>query len=155
MGPSPRWPSSFASLCCLLEITRRSALRYILRGCRSRSGALPGPEVLRLGAPRRDRDMIYVTQLVYIREGQEESFQQFEDLVLPLLGKYGGELVLRLRPGPGSLIGGTSECPYEVHVIRFEREEDIERYSNDEVRQRNLHLKERAVRRVLVMKGVG
>ena len=98
--------------------------------------------------------MIYVTQLVYVREGQEESFQQFEDLVLPLLGKYGGELILRLRPGPGSLVGGTSECPYEVHVIRFEHEEDIHRFANDELRQRSLHLKERAVSHVLLMKGV-
>ena len=73
--------------------------------------------------------------------------------MLPLLPKYRGELLLRLRPDPGSKIAGSQEAPYEVHVVRFESEEDLARYANDEVRQRHLHLKDRSVRSVLVIKG--
>jgi hypothetical protein len=84
--------------------------------------------------------MIYITQLIYLREGHEAEFQHFEDIVLPLLKRHAGELVLRIRPQPGSKIGGSDELPYEVHVVRFESEDAFARYSADEERQRHLHL---------------
>lgn len=97
--------------------------------------------------------MVYLTQLVYVRPGCEEAFHRFEDLVLPLLPKYGGELLLRLRPDRASVISGSAETPYEVHIVRFQHEADIDRYSNDEVRQRHLRMKEESVRSVLLIKG--
>jgi len=97
--------------------------------------------------------MIYLTQLIYVHEGSEAVFQGFEDAVLELLPKYRGELVLRLRPDRASKIDGTAQAPYEVHVVRFESEDDLVRYSNDELRQRLLPDKERSVRRALLIKG--
>ena len=97
--------------------------------------------------------MVYLTQLVYVREGCEEAFQQFEDLVLPRLPKYGGELLLRLRPDRASVIAGSSAPPYEVHIVRFESEDGFGRYSKDEVRQRHLQLKEQSVSSVILIKG--
>lgn len=44
--------------------------------------------------------MIYVTQLIYVREGHEADFERFEAIVLPRLNAYRGELILRLRPDP-------------------------------------------------------
>ena len=43
--------------------------------------------------------MSYLTQLIYVREGHEATFSEFEDIVLPLLARHRGELLLRLRPG--------------------------------------------------------
>jgi uncharacterized protein (DUF1330 family) len=97
--------------------------------------------------------VIYLTQLVYVRDGCEDAFHQFEELVLPLLPKYGGELLLRLRPGPSSVIAGSWEPPYEVHILRFESDADVARYSNDEVRQRHLSLKDQSVRSALLIRG--
>ena len=97
--------------------------------------------------------MVYLTQLIYVRAGHEAAFHEFEDAVLPLLPRYGGELVLRLRPGRNAVIASSAEPPYEVHVLRFANEADIARYANDEVRQRHLHLKDRAVQSVLLIKG--
>ena len=97
--------------------------------------------------------MIYLTQLIYVREGREADFQQFEEVVLPRLSRYSGELVLRLRPDQGSKIAGSGELPYEVHIVRFETEEGLARYSNDEERQRWLHLKDQSVRSTLLIKG--
>ena len=97
--------------------------------------------------------MIYLTQLIYVREGREADFQQFGEIVLPRLSQYSGELVLRLRPDRASKIAGSGELPYEVHVVRFETEEGIARYSNDEERQRWLHLKDQSVRSALLIKG--
>ena len=39
--------------------------------------------------------MLYVTQLVYVHAGREAMFHEFEDVVLPLLQKYRGELLLQ------------------------------------------------------------
>jgi hypothetical protein len=72
-----------------------------------------------------------------VREGREADFQQFEEIVLPRLSQYSGELVLRLRPDRASKIAGSGDLPYEVHVVRFETEEGLARYSNDEERQRS------------------
>jgi uncharacterized protein (DUF1330 family) len=97
--------------------------------------------------------MIYLTQLIYVREGREAAFDRFEDAVLRLLSKYRGDLLLRLRPGQGSKIDGSCETPYEVHVVRFESDEDLSRYFDDEERQLLLPLKEQSVRNALVIKG--
>ena len=97
--------------------------------------------------------MIYLTQLIYVLEGREADFQQFEEIVLPRLSQYSGELVLRLRPDRASRIAGSGDPPYEIHVVRFETEEDLARYSNDEERQRCLHLKDQSVRSALLIKG--
>jgi len=47
--------------------------------------------------------MIYITQLIYIHKGQEHAFHQFEDIAIPLIEKYNGKLLLRLRPSVGQL----------------------------------------------------
>ncbi|HEV8246480.1 MAG TPA: hypothetical protein VGP93_11960, partial [Polyangiaceae bacterium] len=83
----------------------------------------------------------------------EEPFHSFEAAVLPLLAKYRGELLLRLRPSESSLIGGSAEMPYELHVVRFETEADLANYSADDERQRHLQLKDESVRRTLTIKG--
>jgi hypothetical protein len=97
--------------------------------------------------------MIYLTQLIYVHNGREADFQQFEEIVLPRLSRYAGELVLRLRPDQTSKIAGSGELPYEVHVVRFETEEGLARYSDDDERQRWLHLKDQSVRTALLIKG--
>jgi hypothetical protein len=97
--------------------------------------------------------MIVLTQLVYIHPGKEKAFEDFEGVVLPLLPNYGGTLMLRLRTGAENLIAGSLEAPYEVHLIRFESEAGFTAYSNDETRQRFLHLKNESVRSSLLFRG--
>jgi hypothetical protein len=97
--------------------------------------------------------MIYLTQLVYVRPGEEQTFREFEDVVLPLLAKYGGELLLRLRPTAESVVSASIELPYEIHFLRFGSEEAIERYARDEARQRVIELRDRSLRATLLIKG--
>jgi hypothetical protein len=98
--------------------------------------------------------MIYITQMIYVHEGREEDLQQFEEIVLPRLSRYSGELILRLRPDPATNLGGSAEVPYEIHLLRFESEDDLSRYMQDGERARWLYLKERSVRSSLLIKGV-
>src|SRR5687768_7090755 len=97
--------------------------------------------------------MIYLTQLVYVHEGREREFEAFEDVVLPLLASYRGELVLRLRPPPARFVAGPEEAPYEVHVVRFEDEADLAAYPSDAARLQALALKDASVTRVVLIKG--
>ena len=99
--------------------------------------------------------MIYLTQLVYVIPGKEDVFHQFEDVAIPLIAKHHGELVLRLRPNAGSVVTSAIEVPYEVHLVRFENEEDLGSFMRDDERQRFLHLKNESIRASLLVKGTG
>lgn len=98
--------------------------------------------------------MIVVTQLIYVHEGHEDDFLEFESVVLPLLPHHGGELLLRARPHPKAIIAGTSEPPYEIHLVQFPDEAALDRYMNDPTRRAVLHLKDRSVRATVVVKGL-
>ena len=97
--------------------------------------------------------MLYLTQWLYVRPGMEESFHAFEDRVLPLLARHGGELVMRLRPPRDAFIAGSEQPPYELHVVRFNDEAGLAAYANDEERRRWVHLKDASVERSVIVKG--
>ena len=98
--------------------------------------------------------MIYLTQLIYINEGQEAIFHQFEDIAIPAILKYNGRLLIRVRPDKNSIIEDHVDNPYEIHLVEFESEQDFENFSQDEERRKFLHLKEQSVKSVLLIKGI-
>ncbi|MBL0745626.1 DUF1330 domain-containing protein [Chryseolinea sp. Jin1] len=97
--------------------------------------------------------MIYFTQLIYIVNGQEETFHEFERMAIPIIGKYNGQLLLRVRPDANAFIEGTMENPYEIHLASFPSEADWEGFKNDGERKSFLHLKEKSVKAILLVKG--
>jgi hypothetical protein len=97
--------------------------------------------------------MIYITQLIYIREGQEQTFHQFEEIAIPLISKYNGQLLLRLRPDEASVIEAGIDRPYEVHLVEFATEGDFGNFMQDEERKRFIHLKEQSIKAVTLVKG--
>src|ERR1700733_5755802 len=98
--------------------------------------------------------MIYLTQLIYIIEGQEDIFHRFEDVAIPAISKYNGRLLLRVRPNEHSFIENNMEKPYEIHLVEFESEQDFKNFTVDEDRKKFLHLKEQSVKEVWLMKGI-
>ena len=68
--------------------------------------------------------MIYLTQLIYIKEGQENVFHQFEEIAMPAILKYNGRLLLRVRPDKNAVIENNIEKPYEIHLVGFDSEHD-------------------------------
>lgn len=97
--------------------------------------------------------MIYCTQLIYIKDGREETFHQFEDIAIPIISKYNGKLLLRIRPEEKSFVESTIEKPYEVHLVEFNSEQDFVNFMNDEERKNFLHLKEQSIRSSILIKG--
>lgn len=97
--------------------------------------------------------MIYITQLIYIKEGQQEIFHQFEDVAIPIIAKYNGKLLFRIRPGDTAVIEASIDKPYEVHLVEFAAESDFENFMRDEERKQFLHLKEQSIKAVTLIKG--
>lgn len=97
--------------------------------------------------------MIFITQLVYIRQGRENVFHQFEDIAIPAILKYNGRLLLRVRPTEDTFIEHHIERPYEIHLVEFDTEQDFENFQRDEERKKFLHLKDQSIKSVLLIKG--
>jgi uncharacterized protein (DUF1330 family) len=97
--------------------------------------------------------MLYITQLIYIQPGQEDTFNAFEALAIPLISKYNGKLLLRVRPTEQTVIEANTEAPYEIHLVSFPAEQDFEAFMRDEERKNFLHLKEQSIRSTLLIKG--
>jgi hypothetical protein len=97
--------------------------------------------------------MVFITQLVYVHPGKESVFDEFEAVAIPLIGKHDGELLLRLRPTPESVIERSIDLPHEIHLVRFPNDEAFERFATDGERKRFLHLKNEAVRSSLIVRG--
>jgi len=98
--------------------------------------------------------MICITQLIYIKEGQEEIFHKFENVAIPIISKYNGKLLLRIRPGESAFIEYSIDKPYEVHIVEFEDEKNFLNFMKDEERKRFLYLKEQSIKASVLYKGV-
>ncbi len=97
--------------------------------------------------------MIFITQLIYIIAGQEKTFNQFEDIAIPIISKYNGRLLLRVRPNDNSFIEHHIDKPYEIHFVEFDTEQDFENFKQDEERKKFLHLKEQSIKASILVQG--
>ena len=97
--------------------------------------------------------MIYITQLIYIKPGQEKIFNQFEDIAIPTILKYNGRLLLRVKPGEDAFLEHHIDKPYEVHLVEFNSETDFKNFMQDDERRRFLHLKEQSIQSSFLIKG--
>ncbi|MFD2520981.1 DUF1330 domain-containing protein [Emticicia soli] len=97
--------------------------------------------------------MIYITQLIFVKEGKEEVFHEFEDNVLPLIERFNGKLLYRVRPSEAAYILTDGEQPYEIHFVSFESEDDLKAYMRDDGRLKFIHLKNESVQSMLLVKG--
>ena len=97
--------------------------------------------------------MIYITQLIYIKDNEELVFQQFENIAIPIISKYNGQLLLRIRPEESSIIEMNIERPYEVHIVQFDTDINFQNFMHDEDRKQFLHLKEQSIKSAILIKG--
>ncbi|HQQ99063.1 MAG TPA: DUF1330 domain-containing protein [Cyclobacteriaceae bacterium] len=97
--------------------------------------------------------MIYITQLIYVVSGQERVFDEFERIAIPIIARYNGRLLLRIRPSAKDMIEGEIEMPYEIHLVEFESINDFDRFKLDDERSSFLHLKEQSIRASVMIQG--
>ncbi len=97
--------------------------------------------------------MIYITQLIFVKDGQESVFLEFESMAIPLLETYNGKVLYRVRPDKENFIDAEGELPYEIHLVSFESEQDFKAFAQDKKRDAFMHLKKASVRATLTTKG--
>ena len=98
--------------------------------------------------------MIYITQLIFVKKGKEETFLEFENFAIPLLEKFNGKIIYRIRPGKANFVDNTdAETPYEIHFISFQNEVDLNNFLSNNERLKFIHLKEESVKSMLLIKG--
>ncbi|MDV3310267.1 MAG: hypothetical protein LOY03_15780 [Cyclobacteriaceae bacterium] len=97
--------------------------------------------------------MIYVTQLIHIREGNSRAFSVLDAALSELTSRHKGVFLFRLRPDPINLVASTIGILYEVQLLRFETESAFDHFMNDEERKQLLLSNENAIRSVILIKG--
>lgn len=97
--------------------------------------------------------MLYITQLIYIAEGQENIFEEFESIAIPTISKYGGQLLFRIRPAEDNFIECNMDKPYEIHLVKFESQKDFDNFKQDDERNKFLHLKEQSIKASILIQG--
>lgn len=97
--------------------------------------------------------MILITQLIYIIEGQENVFDEFESIAIPIILKYNGRLLFRVRPPEDSFIENHIDKPYEIHLVEFETQQDFDNFKQDEERKNFLHLKNQSIKTSILIQG--
>lgn len=97
--------------------------------------------------------MILITQLIYVIDGQEKTFNEFESTAIPAISKYNGKLLLRIRPAENTFIEAHIDKPYEIHLVQFETQQDFDNFRQDEERKKFLHLKDQSIRMSIVIQG--
>jgi len=71
----------------------------------------------------------------------------------PIIAKYNGKLLLRVRPQVDAFIENSIDKPYEIHLVEFEGEQDFINFMHDEDRKKFLHLKEQSIELSVLYKG--
>jgi uncharacterized protein (DUF1330 family) len=97
--------------------------------------------------------MILITQLIYIIEGQEQVFDEFERIAIPIILKYNGRLLLRIRPTEDTYIESHIDKPYEIHLVEFASQHDFDNFKHDEERNKFLHIKDQSVKASILIQG--
>lgn len=97
--------------------------------------------------------MILITQLIYIIDGQEKVFDEFESIAIPTILKYNGRLLLRIRPTEYNFIESHIDKPYEIHLVEFQTQQDFDYFLKDEERKKFLHLKEQSIKEAILIQG--
>lgn len=98
-------------------------------------------------------DLILLSQLIYIIEGQEKTFDEFESIAIPTILKYNGRLLFRVRPAENNFIESHIDKPYEIHLVEFQNQQDFESFLKDEERKKFLHLKEQSIKTSILIQG--
>jgi uncharacterized protein (DUF1330 family) len=96
---------------------------------------------------------VFYTQLIFVIAGQEHIFDQFENQVLPLLGRHLGRLLYRIRPSAEAFLLSEGPRPYEVHLVEFPSAEAFRSYANDPERLAHIALRDSSVERVILLEG--
>ncbi len=87
--------------------------------------------------------------MLFLNEGHESDFEQFESSAAEIMRRYGGAIERRIRsasrPDPGE--------PYEVHIVTFPDQQSLDRYRKDPDLQQLADLRAKSIHHTVVWQG--
>ncbi len=97
--------------------------------------------------------MIYLTQMIFVHEGREHVFNEFENIAIPLMAEHEGKMIYRMKPTKDVFITANEEVPYEIHFLSFPDDSSLQNFLKDERRTSFVHLKNESIRTSYIIKG--
>jgi len=87
---------------------------------------------------------------LYIHEGHEAEFEQFESAAARIMQRYGGAIDRRIGIAPRA---AGENLPHEVHILSFPDEASLHSYRTDPELLGLADLRSRAIRETVVWMG--
>ena len=75
----------------------------------------------------------YIVARLWLRSGLESQFEAYERKVARIMARYGGIVERAIRVSKATV--GSSDEPFEVHVLRFPSRDCYDAYVDDAERQ--------------------
>jgi uncharacterized protein (DUF1330 family) len=82
-----------------------------------------------------------------------DEFDEFENAAIPIINRYNGRLLCRIRTSAEVFIESAIDQPYEIHIVEFNSQQDFENFMKDETRKQFLHLKTKSIQSSILYKG--
>jgi uncharacterized protein (DUF1330 family) len=95
-------------------------------------------------------DRIYFTVLIYLHEGKEALFQEYERQAKPIMARYGGRFEQVIKP---TTVVGDLPLPDEIHLLSFAAEADFDSYRQDPEAAKIAPLRFESVKKAIFISG--
>jgi uncharacterized protein (DUF1330 family) len=72
--------------------------------------------------------MLYITVMLYGKQGIKGEFREYETKALNIFKNYGGEIITAYAPLND---GSQEETPDEIQILKIENKAELEKFMND------------------------
>jgi uncharacterized protein (DUF1330 family) len=94
---------------------------------------------------------LYLTVLLYLKDGKQDQFYEYERKVKPIIESYGGQFEKVIKP---TQILGDMPMPDEIHLLSFPSEESFQSYRADPNLPEIAQLRAGAVEKTIIISGI-
>jgi len=94
---------------------------------------------------------LYLTVLLYLKDGKQEQFYDYERRVKPVIESYGGQFEKVIKP---THVVGDIPMPDEIHLLSFPSEQSFQSYRDDPALPEIAALRAEAVEQTIIISGI-
>jgi uncharacterized protein (DUF1330 family) len=89
--------------------------------------------------------------LLYLKDGQQAQFYDYERRVKPIIESYGGRFEKVIKP---TQIIGDFPMPDEIHLLSFPSEDSFQNYRESPELPKIAHLRAESVEETIIISGI-
>jgi uncharacterized protein (DUF1330 family) len=96
-------------------------------------------------------ERLYLTVLLYLKDGKRQQFYNYERSVKPLIENYDGRFEKVIKP---TQVIGNFPMPDEIHILSFPSEGSFQSYREDPNLPEIAHLRDESVEETIIISGI-